>query len=71
MMQVMFFKLIGTYVLCSFITLLMYLIGILKIRSPKNKDTNNIFLVALFSWYFPITMYMIYKSTFNNYNKEE
>lgn len=73
-MRVMFFRLILTYMVCSFITLLMFLTGRLKIGSPKlrKKQIDNSWIIALFSFYWPLTMYMVYKTIKNGYrNKEE
>ena len=71
-MKVMFFRLSIVYVICSFFVLLMFITGRLKLDNP-NKNlpnlNNNSIIIALFAWYWPYTLYNLYKSM--KYYKED
>lgn len=72
-MKVMFFRIVTAYLICSFITLTMFLTGRLKISSPKlnKKQIDNSIVIVAFSYYWPFTLWLTYKTLKNNLDKED
>jgi len=75
-MRVMYFSVAlytCIYLICSFFTLMMFLTGKLRIGSPilnKKKIDNPIIIVA-FSYCWPFTLWITYKTLKNNPDKED